>query len=40
MYTLKEAVDTASLIVPKVKSDLKSDVQQTGGVVVPFPKAT
>lgn len=38
MHTLKEAANTASLIVPKAKAELKSDTPQPNGVVVPFQK--
>lgn len=38
MHTLKEAANTASLIVPKLKAELKSEVAQPNGVVVPFQK--
>jgi integrase len=38
MLTLKEASNTASLIVPKLKSELKSDTPLPSGVVVPFQK--
>jgi hypothetical protein len=36
MHTLKEAANTASLIVPKLKAELKSE--GSSGVVVPFQK--
>ncbi len=36
MHTLKEAANTASLIVPKLKAELKPEV--SSGVVVPFQK--
>ena len=38
MHTLKEAANTASLIVPKLKAELKSDATLPSGVVVPFQK--
>lgn len=38
IHTLKEAANTASLIVPKLKAELKSEVPQPNGVVVPFQK--
>jgi len=38
MHTLKEAANTASLIVPKLKAELKSDTPLPSGVVVPFLK--
>lgn len=39
MHTLKEAANTASLIVPKVKVEPMPDAPLANGVVVPFPKA-
>lgn len=38
MHTLKEAANTASLIVPKPKAELKTEEVQPTGVVVPFQK--
>ena len=38
MHTLKEAANTASLIVPKQKAELKTEEVQPTGVVVPFQK--
>ena len=39
MHTLKEAANTASLIVPKVKVETTPDDPQPSVVVLPFPKA-